>query len=112
MCYRGHSSLRRTIQDFDFQYYPVNNSTVLLLVVVVVVVVVVEVVVVVVNIVVVFNIYKYYSNRTIQHAEEVRTQIQSSKPKWEITKITNCQNTKRTHGEPSEQLTCNTVCSI
>ena len=31
-------------------------------------------------------------------------QIQSSKPKREITKITNSQNTKRTYSQPSEQL--------
>ena len=36
--------------------------------------------------------------------EGVRTQIQPSKPKREITKITNGQNTKRTYGQPSEQL--------
>ena len=36
--------------------------------------------------------------------EAIRTQIQSSKPKREITKITNSQNTKRTYGQPSEQL--------
>ena len=31
----------------------------------------------------------------------IRTQIQPLKPKREITKITNNQNTKRTHGQPS-----------
>ena len=36
--------------------------------------------------------------------EAIRTQIQPSKPKWEITKITNSQNTKRTYGQISEQL--------
>ena len=36
--------------------------------------------------------------------EAIGTQIQSSKPKREITKITNSQNTKRTYGQPSEQL--------
>ena len=36
--------------------------------------------------------------------EAIRTQIQLSKPKREITKITNSQNTKRTYGQPSEQL--------
>ena len=36
--------------------------------------------------------------------EAIRTQIQPSKPKWEITSITNSQNTKRTYGQPSEQL--------
>ena len=34
----------------------------------------------------------------------IRTQIQPSKPKREITKITNCQYTKRTYGQPNEQL--------
>ena len=36
--------------------------------------------------------------------EAIRTQIQPSKPKREMTKITNSQNTKRTYGQPSEQL--------
>ena len=36
--------------------------------------------------------------------EAIRTQIQPSKPKREITKITDSQNTKRTYGQPSEQL--------
>ena len=36
--------------------------------------------------------------------EAIRTQIQPSKPKREITKITNSQNTKRTIGQPSEHL--------
>ena len=36
--------------------------------------------------------------------EAIRTQIQPSKPKREITKITNSQNTKRTYGQPNEQL--------
>ena len=36
--------------------------------------------------------------------ETIRTQIQPSKPKREITYITKSQNTKRTYGEPSEQL--------
>ena len=35
--------------------------------------------------------------------EAIRTQIQPSKPKREITKITNSQNTNRTYGLPSEQ---------
>ena len=33
----------------------------------------------------------------------IRTQIQPSKPKLEITNITNSQNTKRTYGQPSEK---------
>ena len=36
--------------------------------------------------------------------EAIRTQLQPSKPKREITNITNCQNTKRIYGQPSEQL--------
>ena len=36
--------------------------------------------------------------------EAIRTQIQPSKPKREITNITNSQNTKRTYGQQSEQL--------
>ena len=36
--------------------------------------------------------------------EGIRTQIQPSKPKQEITNITNNQSTKRTYGQPSEQL--------
>ena len=36
--------------------------------------------------------------------EAIRPQIQPSKPKREITNITNSQNTKRTFGQPSEQL--------
>ena len=36
--------------------------------------------------------------------EAIRTQLQPSKPKREITNITNSQNTKRKNGQPSEQL--------
>ena len=36
--------------------------------------------------------------------EASRTQIHPSKPKREITVITNSQNTKRTYGQPSEQI--------
>ena len=36
--------------------------------------------------------------------EAIRTQLQTSKPKREITNITNSQNTKRTYGKTSEQL--------
>ena len=36
--------------------------------------------------------------------EAIRIQLQPSKPKREITKITNSQNTKRSYGQPSEQL--------
>ena len=36
--------------------------------------------------------------------EAIRTQIQPSKPKRGIANITNSQNTKRTCGQPSEQL--------
>ena len=35
--------------------------------------------------------------------EAIRPQIQPSKPKQEITNITNSQNTKITSGQPSEQ---------
>ena len=36
--------------------------------------------------------------------EAIRSKIQPSKPKREITDITNSQNAKRTYGQPSEQL--------
>ena len=36
--------------------------------------------------------------------EAITTQIQLSKPKREITKITNSQNSKRTYRQPGEQL--------
>ena len=36
--------------------------------------------------------------------EAIRTQLQPSKPKREITNITKSQNTTRTYGQPSEQL--------
>ena len=36
--------------------------------------------------------------------EAIRTQIQPSKSKREITNITNSQNTKKTYVQPSEQL--------
>ena len=36
--------------------------------------------------------------------EAIRTQIKPSKLKRKITEITNSQNTKRTYGQPSEQL--------
>ena len=36
--------------------------------------------------------------------EAIRTQTKASKPKREITNITNSQNTKGTYGQPSEQL--------
>ena len=46
------------------------------------------------------------SAKSIQRSrtEAIRTQIKPSKPTWEITKITKSQNTKRTYGQPSEQL--------
>ena len=37
-------------------------------------------------------------------SEAIRTQIQPSNPKRDITNITNSQTTKRTHGQPSEQF--------
>ena len=36
--------------------------------------------------------------------EAIITKIQPSQPKREITKITSSQNTKKTYGQPSEQL--------
>ena len=39
-----------------------------------------------------------------QGTEAIRTKIQPPKQKRKITKITNSQNTKRTYGQPSEQL--------
>ena len=36
--------------------------------------------------------------------EAIRTQLQPSKSKREITNITNSQNTKRTYGQQNEQL--------
>ena len=36
--------------------------------------------------------------------EAIRTKTKHIKPKREITNITNSQNTKRTYGQPSEQL--------
>ena len=36
--------------------------------------------------------------------EAIRTKIQPSKSKWELTYITNTQIQKRTYGQPSEQL--------
>ena len=44
--------------------------------------------------------------KSIQRSETeaIRIQIQPSKPKREITKITNSQNTKRKYDQPSEQL--------
>ena len=36
--------------------------------------------------------------------EAIRTQLKPSKPKREITNITNSQNTKITYGQPNEQL--------
>ena len=36
--------------------------------------------------------------------EAIRTQIQPSKPKREITNIINSQHTKRIYGQPSEKL--------
>ena len=39
--------------------------------------------------------------------EAIRTQIQPSNQKGEITNITNSQDTKRTYGQPCEQLFTN-----
>ena len=38
------------------------------------------------------------------NTEEIRTQIQPSEQKREMTKITNSQNTKRTYGQSGKQL--------
>ena len=40
----------------------------------------------------------------ISGTEAIRTQLQPSKPKREITNIANSQNKKRTYGQASEQL--------
>ena len=40
----------------------------------------------------------------ISGTKAIRTQIQPSKPKRDITNITKSQNTKRTYGQPSKQL--------
>ena len=40
----------------------------------------------------------------ISGTEAIRTQLQPPKPEREITNITNSQNAKRTHGQPSGQL--------
>ena len=51
---------------------------------------------------------KAYSSRvkSMQRSgtKAIRTQIQPSKPKREMTDITSSQNTKRTYGQPSELL--------
>ena len=48
----------------------------------------------------------FYKGNSMQRSgtEAIRTQIQPSKPKRKITKITNSQNTKRAYGQPNEQL--------
>ena len=53
-----------------------------------------------------FSYFAMLKVKSMQRAgtEAIRTQIQPSKPNREITKITNSQNTKRTYGQPSEQL--------
>ena len=45
-------------------------------------------------------------NKRMQRSgtEAIRTQLQPSKPKREITNITNSQNTKISYGQLSEQL--------
>ena len=50
--------------------------------------------------------FVYIKVKSMQRSgtEAIRIQIQPSKPKREITNITNSQNTKRTYGQPSEQL--------
>ena len=60
-----------------------------------------------------FTVTKYTNSRKMwvevksmqrTGTEAIRTQIQPSKPNRKITNITNSQNTKRTYGQPSEQL--------
>ena len=51
-----------------------------------------------------FSHYKKEQNMQRSRTEAIRTQIQPSKPTWEIAKITSSQNTKRTYGQPSERL--------
>ena len=36
--------------------------------------------------------------------EAIRTQLKPSKPRREVTNITNSRNTKRSYGQPSEYL--------
>ena len=52
------------------------------------------------------NSYKDLRVKIMQRSgtEAIKTQIQPSKPKREITKITNSQNKKGTYGQPNEQL--------
>ena len=49
---------------------------------------------------------KPYKVKSMQRSgtEAIRTQLQPSKPKREITNITNSQNTNITYDQPSEQL--------
>ena len=50
-------------------------------------------------------IYMYISkSMQIPGTKAIRTQFQPSKPKREITKIRNIENTKRTYGQPNELL--------
>ena len=53
-----------------------------------------------------FELYQSLKVKSMQRSgtEAIRTQRQSSKPKREITNITNSQNTKITYGQPSAQL--------
>ena len=51
-----------------------------------------------------YALYKNVKSMQRSETETIRTQIQPKKPKWEITTITNSQKTKRTYGQPSEQL--------
>ena len=50
------------------------------------------------------NVYNFRYSNILQIPGATRTQILPSNPKQEITEITNSQNTKRTYGQPSEQL--------
>ena len=53
-----------------------------------------------------FFLYAKIKVKNMQRSgtEAIRTQIQPSKPKREITNITNSRNTQRTYGQPSEQI--------
>ena len=46
------------------------------------------------------ELFSFAFNKSKKYAktrnEAIRTQFEPSKPKWDITKITNSQNTKRT----------------
>ena len=51
-----------------------------------------------------FHVWIKVKSMQLSGTEAIRTKIQPSKPKRERTNITICQNTKRTFGQPGEQL--------